>query len=103
FHRGDVMWMEKDDAAANIPKISLQDSQVGLAQRVRSLINKADRIEAPALEERIAAGEIPLFSTTSTGRSPSAEPEAIDQWGYFYGFSERPGVHVREFVSEDAS
>jgi hypothetical protein len=29
------------------------------------------------------------------------KPEDIDMWGYWYGTSERPDVHVREIISED--
>jgi hypothetical protein len=100
FHTGDVMWMEKNDNAADVPKISLQDSQGSLAARVRGL-RSSDPLEAPSLEERIAVGEIPLFSTTSSRVGPSFDPSAISQWGYYYAFAERPGIHVREFISED--
>ena len=104
FHRGDIMWMGKSDSAADIPKISIQDPVGDFAQRVRNRAQySVDGFESPSLEERIAAGEIPLFSTISNGRSPSLDTDAVDQWGYFYAFAERPGVHVREFVSEDNS
>jgi len=101
FNRGDIMWMEEFDPAADIPKISIQDTEGSFAQRVRN--RPVGNLEAPDLEERIAAGEIPLFSTVSDGRAPAIYPNAVDQWGYFYAFAERPGVHIREFVSEDSS
>lgn len=56
-----------------------------------------------ALLKRMAIGEAPLFMTTRTGVSPHAEPEEIDQWGYWYGTSQRPDVRVKELLSEDMS
>jgi hypothetical protein len=53
------------------------------------------------LEKRLAVGEAPLVITTSSGRDPSVAPQDIDQWGYWYGSSERPDVRVRELISED--
>jgi hypothetical protein len=53
------------------------------------------------LEERLAIGEAPLFITTDSGQEPKISPQQIDQWGYWYGSSQRPDVHVREIISED--
>ena len=53
------------------------------------------------LEQRIAVGEAPLFITTESGAHPELHPEEIDLWGYWYGSSQRPGVRVRELISED--
>lgn len=53
------------------------------------------------LNERLAIGEAPLFITTASGKDAANAPESIDQWGYWYGSSERPDVHVRELISED--
>jgi hypothetical protein len=100
FHTGDVMWLDKNDPAADVPKISVQDPGGAFAARIRSLRTGAS-IESPSLEDRIAAGEIPLFSSTPSGSGPSFDADAITQWGYYYAFAERPGIHVREFVSED--
>jgi hypothetical protein len=55
------------------------------------------------MAERIAAGEIPLFTWSSKGTDAAFAPELIDQWGYFYAYAERPGVRVRELISEDHS
>jgi hypothetical protein len=60
-----------------------------------------DDTSAAGLEKRLAVGEAPLVITTSSGKDPSVAPSEIDQWGYWYGSSERPDVHVRELVSED--
>ena len=53
------------------------------------------------LEKRLAVGEAPLFTTTSSGRDPAVYPTEIDQFAYWYGSSERPDVRVREIVSAD--
>jgi len=100
FHTGDVMWLQKDDPAADVPKISIQDSAGAFAARIRNR-KGVDPLDSPSLEQRISAGEIPLLSTTASGISPSFDPGAVSQWGYYYAFVERPGIHVREFVSED--
>jgi len=99
FHSGDVMWMQKDDPAADIPKITVQDTQGAFAARVR---NRRGSFEGPSMDERIAAGEIPLFSWNN-GVDVSSAPELADQWGYFYAYAERPGVRVRELITEDLS
>jgi hypothetical protein len=53
------------------------------------------------LQKRLDVDEAPLFLSTSTGNDPGVFPEEIDQWGYWYGSSERPDVRVREVISED--
>jgi hypothetical protein len=97
FHHGDVMWMQKDDPAADIPKITIQDNGA-IADRIRQ--RGGCFCEFPAVADRMTAGETPLYSFVGAGGN---DPENIEQWGYFYAFAERPGVHVREFVGEDQS
>ena len=99
FHAGDVMWLQKNDPAADIPKITIQDTQGAFAARLRP---RHGPMETPSMEERIAAGEIPLYSWSNDG-DVSSVPELADQWGYFYAYAERPGVRVRELISEDSS
>jgi hypothetical protein len=57
--------------------------------------------ELTGLNKRIAVDEAPLFITTQSGIDPAVDPDDIDLWGYWYGSSERPDVHVREIISED--
>ena len=52
-------------------------------------------------EKRVQVGSLPLFSSTSSGRPASIFPEEIDQIAYAYFSSQRPGVRVRETVSEE--
>ena len=60
-----------------------------------------DDCSLAGLNARIAIGEAPMFLTTVSGADPEANPDEIDLWGYWYGSSERPDVHVREIVSDD--
>ncbi len=103
FHRGDIMWMQQNDPAADIPKITVQDPVGTFAQRVRERQRIGAPSEGPSLEERISAGEIPLFSTASSSELNAFVPEKATQFGYFYGFAEKPGVHIREVITEDVS
>jgi hypothetical protein len=102
FNSGDIMWMSKFDPAADIPKITVTDPVGSFAARMRARASYT-RIEQPFdIEDRITAGEIPLFSSSPPGRSP-VEPESLDRWGYFYAAASRPGVRVRELISGDHS
>jgi hypothetical protein len=59
-------------------------------------------VAAPGnFEQRALADALPLFSSTSSGGPVSLFPEETDQIAYAYLSSQRPGVRVRETVSED--
>jgi len=103
FHRGDVMWMQQNDPAADIPKITVQDPSGSFAARVRARASNGFAAEPPTLEDRIGAGEIPLFSTAPSRELSGFIPDKATQFGYFYAFAEKPGVHIREIISEDQS
>ncbi len=105
FHGGDVMWMQKDDPAADIPEITLQDGDGTFGPRVtaRRRLTSTQFDGFQIWDQRLAAGEIPLFSSSSTSIAPVFDPDNTDQWGYFYGAAERPGVHVREVISGDSN
>jgi len=60
-----------------------------------------DDYSLTGLEKRLDINEAPLFITTTSGRDPTTYQDEIDMWGYWYGSSERPDVHVREIISED--
>ena len=45
---------------------------------------------------------MPYVCMTTSGMPPGFAPQDIDQWGYFYAVSWRPGVSVRALVAEDA-
>ncbi len=109
FQRGDIVWGKENDVPGGdslIPAITIQDT-VGVIQSIiearNSLPHSALSQGPGTFEERVAASEIPLFSTASSGVYPDRFPDQIDQWGYSYRSSERPGVRVRELVSEDSN
>jgi hypothetical protein len=109
FHRGDVVWGNQLDipgGEALIPAVTIQDT-VGVLEGIieaRHALPHSALSQGPGtFAERVTASEIPLFSTASSGVYPDRFPEQIDQWGYSYRSSERPGVRVRELVSEDSN
>ena len=111
FQLGDVVWAKESDIPGGdsfIPAITVQDT-VGT---IRGIVQSRYRLPHSALSQgpavndlstRIANNEIPLFSTASSGVYPDRYPAQIDQWGYSYRSSERPGVRVRELVCEDSN
>jgi len=106
FSSGDVMWMQDThvDFASNVPKITVQDPEGTLATivRARSKNDPAHVSGAYDIEEAIATGQIPLFSTAADGGSPFLDPGAPGHhFGYFYASAARPGVRVRDLVTED--
>jgi hypothetical protein len=117
YFSGDIHWGDeladpayKGDSIHSI--ITLRDL-TGSAETVYNLIRDfypraTNRFRVPpaewslaGLEKRLDIGEAPLFMTTVSGRDPTVYPDEIDMWGYWYGSSERPDVHVREIISED--
>jgi hypothetical protein len=66
-------------------------------QRFYNLVRQYGHAEGD-IETMISVGEAPLSTATFTGRDPTAFPDEIVVWGYWYGSSERPDVHVREVV-----
>jgi hypothetical protein len=114
YFSGDVHWGIEDGAPGDsIHTIITVKDLTGSRQTIYNAIRASwpqarsgfrwppDDTSAAGLEKRLAVGEAPLVVTTSSGRDPSVAPQEIDQWGYWYGSSERPDVHVRELISED--
>ncbi len=109
YEGGDVAWLGDRDPDSILPNVTFEDPQGEMAARMEARF--------PALrrgagreglypyrvlpEDRLAIGEMPFVSTSSTGLPPSLAGAAVDQWGYFYTTSWRPGVSVRCQVSED--
>ncbi len=108
YFRGDILWSRPETApqcegSALITGGSVQDTAGALEPRIRQ---RAERMplnwDPPGgLDERLAHGEIPLFTSTRSGRTPELVPDEIDQIAYMYFYSERPGVRVREEIVED--
>jgi hypothetical protein len=117
YFSGDIHWGDetpdqgyKGDSIHSI--ITLRDL-TGLEETIYDLIRShyprarngfrwpPDDLSPAGLEKRLDINEAPLFITTQSGVDAAVEPEDIDLWGYWYGSSERPDVHVREIISED--
>jgi hypothetical protein len=109
YYAGDIFWGEESDEAADIggdaimPMVSIQDTggEVYDILRERWETRVHGMIEMHGgLEEAIQRGEVQLFSTTSTMWDLSWDPGSIDQYGYTYRSSQRPGARVHESLSE---
>jgi len=109
FQRGDIVWGNEADVPGGdslIPAITIQDTEGAIQSIIeaRNLLPHSAFSQGPGtFSERVTASETPLFSTASSGVYPDRFPDQIDQWGYSYRSSERPGVRVRELVSEDSN
>ncbi len=107
YYEGDLLWSRMSDGPLGgdslIIAASVFDAVGDLAPVIRA---RADRMHLePALPgtlaERFDVGEIPLFSSTTSGAPVLLAPGDVDQVAYSYRSSQRPGVRVREVVAED--
>jgi hypothetical protein len=107
YYTGDVNWSRMSDGEwggdSLVLGASVQDT-IGIVQA--AIEARTDRslgeVSGPGtFEERVLAGELPLFISTHSGRPAEIEPGDIDQIAYSYRSSQRPGVRVREVVAED--
>jgi hypothetical protein len=113
YYNGDMLWTRFSDVDVNrgvadggdslIIGASVHDTvgTIEAAIEDRAEIMKLEVSTPGTVSERIEAGEIPLFSSTTSGLSPLIAPDDVDQIAYAYRYSERPGVRVRELVGED--
>jgi len=117
YFSGDIHWGNEDKSPGDSihPTITIRDLTSNQrfydilsdhSERSRSGLRWPpepcwDERALTCLNERIAVGEAPLFSTTSDGSDPVTYPEKIDLFSYWYASSERPDVHVREVISDD--
>jgi hypothetical protein len=115
YYNGDLLWTRLSDGPCGGDSLvlgaSLQD-RVGVVEA--AIQTRAERmmpeLYAPGtFGERVAAGELPLFVSTRSGRPPqlalgpigAQPPDDVDQIAYSYRVSQRPGVRVREVVAQD--
>jgi hypothetical protein len=115
YYNGDVLWSRQSDGPYGGDSLliggSVQDT-VGVVEAAIEV--RAERmgleLSGPGgFEERVAVGELPLFTSTRSGQPPqlylrrigSTLPGDMDQIAYSYRSSQRPGVRVREVVSEE--
>jgi hypothetical protein len=117
YFSGDIHWgnetPDSDDPALSINPMVTLNEKPGVNDAIYDVLREhfpratnCFRYPPPlckeaGLEKRIAIGEAPLFITTQSGIDPAVNPDDIDLWGYWYGSSERPDVHVHEVISED--
>jgi hypothetical protein len=116
YFNGDILWSRMSDGAYGGDSLlasgTVQDT-VGDITTVMS--ERLDRMNGEVLppgdvSERLTKGELPLFSSTlsgqptqlALGQAGAQLPEEVDQLAYSYRSSQRPGVRVREIVSEDS-
>lgn len=104
FHRGDIAWSRDTDIdpffTAMFPTVTVQDTEGTFADIVRAR-NTAHFNWFGDIEDLISIGQIPLFSSTTTGIPGPLVPQRADtHLGYFYSGAARPGVRVRDMVSE---
>jgi hypothetical protein len=113
YFSGDIHWGNEDNAPGDSIHSIITIRDLTSGGDIYNLISAnyprsrngfrwpPDDTSPAGLQKRLEVGEAPLFLSTSTGHDPAVFPEEIDQWGYWYGSSERPDVHVREIISED--
>jgi len=109
YESGDVAWLGHRDPDSLFPNVTFEDPSGTMARlvegrwpAVRDGAGREGLYPRHLLpEDRLAIGEMPLVCSSPSGFSPSMDPEAVDQWGYFYTTSWRPGVSVRSHVAED--
>ncbi|MGD9099987.1 MAG: hypothetical protein PVF45_05870, partial [Anaerolineae bacterium] len=115
YFNGDLVWSRMADAPGECPSgvnsggdslilgASVQDTvgDVKTAVQARAERMHPELTSPGDLAERLAKDEIPLFSSTRSGRRVQLAPDDVDQIAYSYRSSQRPGVRVREVVAED--
>jgi hypothetical protein len=107
YYNGDLLWSRIDDKtwggdSLNIVA-SIQDLVGTTAADLQTRAMRMSFEHAPpgTLAERMQVGELPVFSSTTSGLSPFIAPDEVDQIAYSYRSSQRPGVRVRELVTEE--
>jgi hypothetical protein len=108
YLNGDVIWSRydydlhgRDECIGDALQLhaTVQDTVGAVEAAIRDRVDRA--LISGNFEERAQVGELPLFSSTTSGRPVSMFPEETDQIAYAYLSSQRPGVRVRETVAED--
>jgi DNA-binding beta-propeller fold protein YncE len=110
YEPGDVAWLGSRMNFSLFPGLTFEDPEGTISnlieQRWPAVRQGAGREGLYPYElkpeDRRAIGEMPYVCMTASGIPPSISPNDIDQWGYFYTTSWRPGVAVRSLVAEDA-
>ena len=115
YFNGDILWSRMSDnpygGDSLVLGASVQDTVGAIEAAIRARADRNHLETAPPgnLSERFSKGEIPLFTSTRSGRPAQLVlskvegivPDDVDQIAYSYRSSQRPGVRVREVVAED--
>jgi len=109
YESGDVAWLGAGMEFSLFPGITFEDPVGTIADLIEKRWPGVRRGEGREglypyrlkPEDRRAIGEMPYVCMTRSGLPPSMDPGGVDQWGYFYTTSWRPGVGVRTQVAED--
>jgi hypothetical protein len=115
YFNGDILWSRISDGAYGGDSLllgaSIHDVVGDTKTAIQSRANRVNPPHAPpgSLNERFSKDEIPLFTSTRSGRPAQMVlgqigetiPADVDQLAYSYRASQRPGVRVRELVAED--
>jgi hypothetical protein len=111
YQSGDVMWMEEafnePRNIADVPAATLQDLSGELTTLFEARADEhMPRSQQGATTDRVrwdaAKGELPLFSSSASELSPAWVSADTNYWAYAYTGAARPGVRVREMISESA-
>jgi hypothetical protein len=107
YYAGDVLWSRLGEGTFGGEALlilgTIHDAAGSLLTTVRERYERMARLDAdPEMQARFASGELPLFTSTRSGRPPLLYPDEVDQVAYAYRSSQRPGVRVREVVSDDS-
>jgi hypothetical protein len=106
YQTGDIAWsLDTDydpDFIAMFPGLSVQDTQGDFVDLLKPRQQARHDWHHGQWDENATTGEILLFSSTPTEMPAVFHPDAPEtHWGYFYSGAARPGVRVRDMVSED--
>ena len=103
YYGGDILWSRLSDGAYGGDALLIVGTVHDTVGEIQDAIEDRLNIDPdnPEIQLRLDAGELPLFIATASGRAPHAYPEEVEQIAYAYRSSQRPGVRVREVVSQD--
>ena len=108
YYTGDILWSRRevlDTCPGESLQVAatLQDTTGALEARIRARAARMGIMTSPPgdLSARFAHGELPIFTSTRSGHSPQMAPEDVDQLAYAYFSAQRPGIRVREEITED--
>jgi hypothetical protein len=117
YFNGDILWSRMSDSPYGGDSLvlgaSIQEKTANgpITAAIEDRYQRAPvGLETPGdMDQRVAKNELPLFISTLSGQPPqfvlrqigTTIPGDVDQIAYSYRSSQRPGVRVREVISEE--